>query len=456
MNTKKETDMINGPFLKKIIVFIIPLVLTGILQCLYNAADLAIVGRFCGDVALAAVGSTAALTNLLVALFMGLSVGAGATVANFAGAKDGEKVSKTLHAAYPLALILGIAATVIGFVAAPNLLRIMGTPDSVIEHSILYVRIYFLGMPAQMIFNYTAAMVRSLGDTMRPLIFLSVSGVVNVVLNVVLVAFFGMSVDGVAIATIVSQYLSAVMITVHLLRHNGVLRLKIKKFSLRHTDIIKRLLYVGIPSGIQSSLFSLSNVMLQSAVNSLGDATMAGCSAANSLEGFVYIAMNAVYQASLTFVGQNVGAGRYENIKKVLLNCILTVTAIGIIGAVLILGFNDFFLDIYIKDSPLAFSAGLERLWIVLPFYFLCGTMEVFSGGLRSMGKSISAMLVSLIFACLLRIVWVKTVFVAFPTLTALYLSYPISWALASLFHLIITFTTYRKLVKRNKKPITI
>ena len=455
LRLKKDFDMTSGPFLKKIVSFIIPLILTGLLQCFYNAADLAVVGQFRGDVALAAVGSTASLTNLIVALFMGLSVGSGVVVANFTGAKDSRAVSRTVHTSYLLSIILGIASSIIGIAVAPALLRWMDTPETVIEYSILYIRIVFLGMPALMVYNYAASMVRSVGDSTRPLIFLAISGIVNVGLNIVFVVFFGMGVEGVAIATIVSQYLAAVMISVYLMRTEGDLRLKIKEISF-DVHIIKRILYIGVPSGIQSALFSFSNVMLQSAINSLGDAVMAGSSASSSLENFVYIAMNSVYQAAIAFVGQNVGAGKYENIKKVMLNCFLCVSAIGLFSAGFLLIFREFFLGIYIKDSPAALLAGLERFYIVLPFYFLCGVMEVFSGGLRSMGKSVSAMIVSLVFACGLRIVWVKTVFVIFPTVTALYLSYPISWGLASLCHLVILITTYKKLIKQKEKQIKI
>ena len=290
---KREVNMTEGPFFKKILVFVIPLILTGFLQSLYNAADLMVVGRFRGDLALAAVGTTGSLTNLIVGLFMGLSVGAGVVVAQYLGALNHKAVERVVHSAISIAAILGVAVGVIGFVFAPTLLRMMDTPDTVLNYAVLYIRIVFLGMPAQMMYNYCASMLRSTGDTFRPLLFLSISGLVNVLLNVVLVVVFGMGVEGVAIATAASNYLSAIMILVYMHRQEGCMHVSFRKLRMdRH--IIGKILYIGVPSGLQSTLFSLSNVMIQASINSFGDVVMAGNTAASNLEGFIYIIMKYI------------------------------------------------------------------------------------------------------------------------------------------------------------------
>lgn len=445
LKVKNEVNMTEGPFLKKIVVFIIPLILTGLLQCLYNAADIAVVGQFRGDIALAAVGSTSSLTNLIVGLFMGISIGAGVIVARYKGEGNPNMLRRSVHTAFGLSLIAGILVMIIGLLVSPAILRWMDTPPTVIEYSILYIRIIFLGMPALMVYNFCAAMVRSVGDTKTPLIFLAISGILNVLLNLMFVALFGMGVEGVALATIISQYFSCVLIIVYMYKNTASMQLRFKEVRLE-LGIIKTMLYIGIPSGIQSSLFSLSNMMLQSAVNGLGDVVMAGSTAAGSIEGFIYIAMNALYQTSLTFIGQNVGAGRYKNIKKILPLCVALVTAVGLVGSLGVLLFRDFFLGLYIPEGGLALEAGIERLWIVLPLYFLCGVMETFTGALRSMGKSITAMVIALFFACVLRIVWVKVIFPHPASLTVIFISYPITWFLAAACGLAAFMRTYKKL----------
>ena len=423
---KRAVNMTEGPFLKKIIVFVIPLVLTGLLQSLYNAADLAVVGRFRGELALAAVGSTGALTNLIVGLFMGLSAGVGVTVAYYMGAQRYKTVSRVVHNSVLIAVVLGVFVTVLGFFLAPILLRLMDTPDTVIDAATLYIRIIFCGVPASMLYNYCAAMLRSIGDTKRPLIFLSISGLVNVLLNLVFVILFGMGVDGVAIATIASQYLSAAMILIYMIRTDGVLKFSFGKLK-PNLLVIKKILVIGIPSGIQSSLFSLSNVMIQSSINFFGDVTMAGNAAGGNLEGFVYIAMNAVYHASLTFVGQNVGAKTYKNIKKIVWQCVLCATVIGLVVGGVILLFGKFFVGIYATE-PEVIAAGIRRITFILPVYFMCGIMEVLSGAIRGVGKSMTSMVISLIGACALRIVWCRTLVVWFRHIELVYLSYPVSW----------------------------
>lgn len=445
--TKQTVNMTEGPFLKKIIVFLIPLILTGLLQSFYNAADLAVVGRFKGQIALAAVGSTGALTNLVLGLFMGLSVGAGVVVAHHLGALEYDRVKRTVHSAVLLAAILGVVVGAVGFWLAPELLQLMDTPENVIEYATLYMRIIFCGVPASMVYNYCAAMVRSTGDTRNPLIFLSISGIVNVILNIILVAGFGLGVEGVAIATIVSQYLSAVMILIHMVRNDGPIHLSLKELCLDRS-MIRRMLVIGIPSGIQSSLFSLSNAMIQSAINGFGDTVMAGNTAAGNLEGFVYIAMNAVYQASLTFVGQNVGAKKYHHIKRITLTSILCVTVIGLGSGGAILLFRHFFVGLYAPDNAAVTEIAIRRLFAILPFYFMCGIMEVLGGAIRGMGKSMTTMIISLLGACAFRILWIKTVFVRFPTIECVYLSYPISWLLVIAANLVFLCIYYRRLIR--------
>lgn len=453
--SKIKYDMTNGPFLKKIAVFIIPIVITGLLQCFYNAADLAVIGQFRGEVALAAVGGTGAITNLIVGIFMGLSVGAGVTVAHYAGAKNADMVKRSVHTSISIALISGLLVSVIGFFMAPRLLLWMDTPETVLPLATLYTKIIFLGAPALTLYNYCASMVRSLGDTVRPLIFLSVSGVVNVLLNLFFVVVCGMSVEGVAIATIVSQYLSAVMIIVHMYRSTGDIRVRFESLRLEG-GIVKSLLWIGIPTGIQSALFSLSNVLLQSSVNSLGDAVMAGVAAAASLEGFVIIAMDSVTQASVTFVGQNVGAKKYGNIKKILMYCMICTLIISAIGIGVLIPFHEFFLGIYIDEGgAAALAAGLERILMVMPFGFTIGFMNVFSGALRSMGKSVSAMLVSLFFVCVFRVLWVKIIFPISPSVTTIFASYPISWTLATVCNLILVLVTYKSIKKKDGENLT-
>ncbi len=443
-------NMTEGPFLKKTILFILPLIATGLLQSLYNAADLAVVGRFDGEVALAAVGSTGSLTNLIVGLFMGLSVGAGVMVAHRMGAKQYDAVEQVVHTAVLLSVILGIALGIFGFIAAPWFLRWMDTPETVIESAILYLRIIFCGVPGSMCYNYCASMLRSTGDTKRPLIFLTVSGLVNIVLNLVLVIGFGMGVAGVAIGTIASQYLSAVMIVVYMLRTKGVMHLSFSKLHI-HLRILGQMLYIGIPSGLQGVGFALANVMIQSSINYFGDTVMAGNAASSNLEHFCYIAINSVYHASLTFVGQNVGAKRYENIRKVMWNCLLCVTVIGLGTSGILLMFRNFFVGFYITDSAAMEVAVMRMLWI-LPLYFTCGTMDVFCGAIRGMGKSVTSMVISLLGVCVFRIAWVKILFVvvAEPSIGQVYLSYPISWVLVNFCSAVAFLYYYRKLVRSD------
>lgn len=450
-NTKeKNNDLTSGPLTIKIIKFIIPLMLTGILQLLYNAADSIVVGHYDGSSALAAVSSVGALINLLVNAFMGLSVGAAVVVAQDYGAKDYEGVSKTVHTSYLISIIGGIVVGAIGLIFSRQFLIWMGSPEDVLPLSTEYLMIYFIGTPANMAYNFGASILRSVGDTKRPLYFLTISGLVNIVLNLVLVIVFHMGVAGVAYATIISQILSAVMVIVYMMKSKDCVRFVPKKMRI-HGDKLKKMLYIGLPAGFQGTVFSLSNVVIQSAVNSFGSLVMAGNGAASSLEGFTYTAMNSVYQASLTFVGQNVGAKKYDRINKVQGVCLVLVTIIGLVFGVTTYCLGEPLLSIYLPNDPEAIPYGIIRMsYIALP-YFLCGMMEVMVGGQRGMGMSFIPMINALLGSCVLRIIWISTVFAADPTLFTLYISYPISWIVTTLAHTVFYFVKLHSLKKKAR-----
>lgn len=451
--SQKKADPFSGSLMKNIIFFSIPLILTGLLQTFYNAADLMVVGFFDGETALAAVGNTGSINNLVVGLFMGLSVGAGVCVAHDVGANRRDSITKVVHTSILVALILGVAVSVFGVLFAPKLLALMDTPENVISLSTLYIRIVFCGIPFSMVYNYSAAMLRSTGDTKHPLIFLSIAGLVNVVTNVVLVAIFKLGVAGVAIATLLSQALSCAMIVIFLIRIDGALKFSPRMLRI-YPDKLKKILTIGIPSGLQGTLFSLSNVIIQSSVNSFGSTIMAANSAASNLEQFVYISMNAQYHSSLTFIGQSVGAGRYDRIKKILGYCCIVVSTTGILIGALIIILRYPLLNLYAPNQPDVAAAAVKRLFIILPTYWLCGTMEVLCGGLRSMGKSFLAMVISLMGACAFRILWVKTVFASVGTIESLYISYPASWLLTTLCHMVFCMILIRRFMKIKKQSL--
>ncbi|MBQ7381337.1 MAG: MATE family efflux transporter [Clostridia bacterium] len=444
---KKTVDMTEGPFFKKMLVFAIPIILTGLLQCLYNAADLVVVGQFRGDLAVAAVGSTGSLTHLIVGLFRGLSVGAGVCVAHHIGSKEPEEVKKVLHTSVVLSLICGVVIAAVGYFFSGTFLELMDTPPDVLPLATLYMRIFFLGAPGAVLYNYIASMMRSAGDSKHPLIFLAVSGVANILLNVFLIVAFDMGVDGVAIATITSQYLSAIMATVYLIRHDGTLHLSLGELRI-HGEKLKKILQIGIPSGIQGILFSLSNVLIQSSINSFGDAVVAGSAASASLEGFLYIAMNSVYHVALTFIGQSVGARKFKNIKPLTVYSCIIVTAIGLIGGAILLLFRSPLISLYVSTEA-STAAAMQRLWIIGATYFLCGLMEVFCAALRAVDRSVTAMVISLGGVCGLRILWIQTVFRAFPSPETIYISYPITWIITLALHLTFTVIISKKMIRK-------
>ena len=451
MTKKYEINMCEGPLFSKLILFAVPLMLSSILQLLYNAADVIVVGRFAGSSALAAVSSTGSLINLIVNLFIGLSVGANVVAARFFGAKDDQGVHEVVHTSMLLSIIGGIGVGIVGFTCSKTFLGWMDSPPDVIDQAALYMKIYFCGMPAQMIYNFGASILRAIGDTRRPLIFLTISGAVNVVLNLILVIVFHMGVAGVAIATIVSQILSATFVVICLIRAKGSsFCLDLKKLRIYRSKLML-IMQTGIPAGIQGSLFSISNVLIQSSINSFGSTAMAGNGAAGNIEGFIYVAMNAFHHAALTFTSQNLGAHNLARIKRVAVQCVLIVTIVGIaIGGGAMLAAEPL-LSIYDSD-PEVIAFGVLRMQIICLTYFGCGIMDVMGGLMRGLGYSITPMIVSLVGACGFRIFWIYTFFAWNPTLTCLYTSYPISWALTAAAHAVCFIIAMRQM-KRKLMP---
>ena len=446
-----EMDMCRGPLAGKILMFSLPLIFSGILQLLFNAADLVVVGKFAGDIsdqALAAVGSTGSVTNLIVGAFIGLSTGVNVLVAQLYGAGEHQKLSKAVHTAITLAFICGVVLVGVGLLVARPLLVWMDTPTDVIDLSELYMRIIFYGMPANMLYNFGSAILRSIGDTKRPLYFLLIAGSLNVVLNLVFVICFHMNVAGVALATVISQVLSAVLILICLSRMDGPCKLSWRHLGINGEATLK-IARVGLPAGLQGCIFSISNVLIQSSINSFGSLAMAGSTAAANIEGFIYIAMNAVYQAALSFTSQNFGAKQYKRINKVFAVCAMLVTAVGLLLGLLAILLKHPLLSLY-TDDPVVADFGVFRMDVIVTTYFFCGLMEVCTGVMRGIGYSILPMCVSLAGACGLRIVWIYTLFAADHTMTMLYLSYPVSWAITTLVHFLCFLVARRKLPKEN------
>lgn len=438
--------MCNGPIFKKLMIFFFPLMLSGILQLLFNAADIIVVGRFAGSEALAAVGSTSSLIHLIINLFIGLSVGANVLAARFYGAGQKKDLSEMVHTAIMTSFIAGFILVIIGVLVARPVLELMDTPANVIDHSVLYMQIYFVGMPVTMAYNFGAAILRAVGDTRRPLYYLSAAGILNVGLNLFFVIVFHMGVAGVALATIISQALSAVLVLRCMMLSEGDYQLRLKQLRIV-PDKLKQMMRIGVPAGLQSCLFSFSNVIIQSSVNSFGSIAMAGNTAAQNLENFVYISMNAFYQTTISFASQNYGAKKYKRVGKIVLISLGMVSLIGLVLGNGCYFFSSTLLKLYSSDAEVI-KFGMLRLSIIATTYFLCGTMEVAGGALRGIGYSIIPMVVSLIGACLMRIVWIYTIFQQYHSLESIYISYPISWILTTSAHLLVFIFAYRKLRK--------
>lgn len=443
--TRYEIDMCSGSLLPKILTFAAPLMCSGVLQLLFNAADIVVVGRFAGDNSLAAVGSNAALINLLVNLFVGLSVGANILTARFIGAGNRAALRQTVHTSMLLAFLSGLLLAAVGVAAARPLLELMQVPDAILTLASLYLRIYFLGMPATMLYNFGAALLRSIGDTRRPLYYLTAAGVVNVALNLLLVIVFQLDVAGVAIATVISQYLSALLVVRCLMHEQSDIRLEWKMLRITPARL-RQILAIGIPSGIQGVAFSLSNVIIQASVNGFGETVISGNTAASNIEGFVYVCCNAFYQANVAFTSQNYGAGDYRRIKKIAMISVVTGVVTTELLSVLAVYFGPQLLGIYSPSAEVV-AAGMVRLrWIAL-FYGLDAIMDVIVGSLRGVGYNILPMLVTLMGACASRLIWLSTVFrlPAYHRIEMVYIVYPLSWVLTATTHLICYFFVSRK-----------
>lgn len=450
MGKKYEMNMTEGAILPKLIIFSLPLIASGMLQLVFNAADIVVVGRYVGPHAMAAVGSTSSLINLIIQVFLGLSVGVNVCVAKYYGAQKDQDLSETIRTSVTAALVSGTVLILIGILLARPMLHLMGSPEDVIDQSVLYMRIYFVGMPVIMLYNFVAAILRAVGDTKRPLYFLMQAGVINVVLNLVFVMVFRIGVAGVALATTISQIYSAAAVLMCLVKDEGKLHLDIRSLGIDRKKLFQ-IFKIGLPAGLQGTVFSLSNVVIQSSINSFGSVAMAGSTASSNLEGFVYNAMNSMYQTNLSFTSQNIGAGRYSRINRILLNCLGVVILIGIILGLGACSFDRQLLGLY-TDSPEVISYGAERLNIICKTYFLCGMMDVMVGSLRGLGYSIIPMIVSLTGACGFRILWIMTIFhmPQFHTLECLYLSYPVSWAITFVAHMVTFFLIRRKQPKQD------
>ena len=441
--------MLEGPLFPNIVRFASPVILTSVLQLLFNAADLIVVGRFCGSVSVAAVGATGAITNLMINFFIGLSIGVGVTVAHGLGSHEDDVVHCTVHTALPTALLSGAFLTVVGVSCSETCLTMMGTPETVLPLSAVYMRIIFCGITFNMVYNFCAAILRAAGDTKSPLIFLLFAGTLNVILNVVFVTQFHMNVAGVALATIITQGLSSVLVVIALMRRTDACRLYLRKIRF-HKVQLEKILRIGLPAGIQSALFSISNVLIQSSVNSFGDVFMSGSAASSNIEGFVYVCLNAFQQSAVNFAGQNAGARQYRRVRQTLWICLGCVTVVGLVLGSLAYMFGPTLLSIYITDSAEAISYGMIRLaYICLP-YFVCGLMDVTTGALRGIGASFVPMLISILGVCGFRIVWIYTIFQVpeFHTPQCLFFSYLVSWVITFIAQLIAFFVVYRKQAK--------
>lgn len=449
MSKTYSIDMCNGSILPKLLKFAIPLMCSSILQLLFNAADVVVVGQCCGDNSLAAVGSTTSLINLLTNLFIGLSVGANVLVARYYGAKEKKHLHEVIHTAVALSLISGVILTIFGVIFTRKILVWMQTPTDVLDLAAVYLRIYFSGMVATMIYNFCSSILRAVGDTKRPLYYLLFAGVVNVVLNLFFIIVCHMDVAGVGLATVISQFISAGLIVRCLMREQAPYRLFIRNIHL-YTKYVGRILRIGLPAGLQGTVFSLSNVVIQSSINSFGAVVMAGNAAAGSVEGFVYMGMNAFHQAAVSFVSQNVGAGRFDRINKIAVRTMLCVIVTGVVmgGFTVLLGPQ--LLGFYTKEANVI-DVGMTRLKIVCGVYFLCGMMDVMVGILRGLGYSVMPMIVSLIGACGLRLVWIFTIFQIekYHTPFMLYMSYPVTWTITVIVHTICFLIVRRRYPKQ-------
>lgn len=453
MNSKKVVNMLEGPLLGPIFLFAMPLFITSVLQLAFNAVDIIVVGKFTGHHALAAVGATGPVINLLVTMFMGISIGASVIMGQNVGARDFKNAQDTLHTAIGISILGGILVLFAGIFTAMPLLRLMQTPPEVIELAGEYLKIYYIGMPGFMVYNFGAALLRAIGDSRRPMYFLTISGIFNVICNLIFVIVFKMGVAGVAIATTISQYIAAALIVASLLKADGYMKLSFDKIRISK-DKVLGMMKIGLPAGFQGALFSISNILIQSGINSFGSVVMAGNTAAGNLEGFVYMGMNAVYQTSLSFTSQNMGAKQYDRVKKIFWTCVGVVIVVGLVLGVGAWLLGDKLLRLY-TDEPEVIKYGVERLGVVSATYFICGIMDTMVGGLRGMGYSITPMIISLTAVCILRMIWIATIFQSIHTPVILYLSYPVSWTVAAIGNYVNYLYAMKKLDKMKAEEAT-
>ncbi len=457
LSAKKSRNFTEGPMLPQIILFALPLMATGILQMLFNTADTIVVGRWGGDTqeacenALAAVGSCGSLNSLLVTCFTGLSIGAGICAAHDIGAKDYKGLEDVVHTSLLTSIIAGIALTIVGLVFCRPLLVLMGTNEAVLDQAVAYMRALFCGAPANMVYCYCAAILRSKGDSSHPLLFLTIAGVTNVVLNLIMVLVFRLGAVGVGIATAAAHWISAILVVWHMMKNEDLCRIDLKKLRISPQKL-KKMIYIGVPASIQGIAFSLSNVIIQSSVNSLGKAVVAADAAAANITNYLYIAENSLYQCALTFVGQNVGARKYKRILPCAWQCVGVVTVVGLVLGALVTLFAEPLLNLYVPGNTEVIGFGKIRILYLGLTYFLCGVMEVGSGVLRGLGKAISSMVISLIGTCLLRVVWIMVVFRSVGTLESLYLSYPLSWIATAVALFWMAWVIVRRLLASSPK----
>mgnify|MGYP004533301919 FL=1 len=445
-----EIDMCTGPVAGKILRFSIPVMLSGMLQLLFNAADVMVIGQNCGSVSLAAVGSNGAVINLIVNLFLGISIGTNVMVARAVGRQHRDRVFRSVHTAILLSLILGLITGVFGAVTAPRLLHLISVPDDVLPLASLYLRIYFIGIPATVVYNFGAAILRAVGDTKNPLYFLTGAGILNVICNLIFVKVFLLDVAGVAIASALSQYLAATLVVRCLIKQDGICKLDLRKLHLYQEELVE-MIRIGVPAGLQSTIFSVSNVLIQSGLNGFGSTVMAGNSAASNLDALVYVAQNSFYQAAVSFVSQNVGAGKPERIRHIAVSCYLLVTLVGVAIGTTFYVFGRELLRIFSPEADVI-EIGMVRLkWVCVP-YFLCGLMEVGCGIVRGLGYAWLPMIVSTVGGCVLRVIWIYTIFQWEHTLDVLYFSYPVSWLATAAVHFLCVVILTRRLIRKSRE----
>ena len=453
MTSKKKTsyaiDMCSGPVLRKMLIFALPLMASSILQLLFNAADVIVVGKFAGDNSLAAVGSNSSLISLLVNFFLGLSVGVNVLVSRYFGGRDSDNIRETVHTAMTVSLVSGIFLTLLGSLIAKPVLTAMQAPKEILPLAVTYLRIYFLGMTATMVYNFGAAILRAVGDTRRSLYYLTAAGIINVLLNLFFVIVMKLDVAGVAAATVISQCVSAFLILRCLIREKSDIHLDLRSLKINGQKLF-RILQIGLPAGLQSVLFCFANVMIQASINSFGPAVVAGSSAASNLEGFIYVAMNASYQSTLSFVSQNMGAGKHDRVMRILLCGQVCVIVTGILMGTVWVQNGRTLLTLY-TSSPEVIEEGMKRMIIVAGPYFICGMMDVMVGALRGLGYSAMPMIVSLVGACGLRLAWIATGFrtARFHTVRSLYMTYPASWTVTLLAHVVCFVIVWRRLQRK-------